>query len=659
MKIIVIVLISIVDYVLSYRVKGSKDENNTFVPYEKGFVGEKDSASMSNPPRFNQGFDSIDYSLFEPNRLQTCPGMIGPGENNRYYCASQDHGDCDRRSGVCFCNRGYAGEDCSECAPTFHLIGGLCYEKKLCPNHCSNAGKCNYFTGACECNEFRIEDDCSKFTCSRFHEYCVKCNDDSCLECIQGFGLSSDGSCRSCSHFDPRCHVCDEHQCLECIDLLLLSIHRSGRRITDPELPFDEVTRQLSYEIPFGSQQADAFDEAEYYYIAPSDMTPLHASAIECDQGTNLDSSFSCRPATISNKICGHDGVFRFSSPEYFVLEDEGHIRLTVERSGGGVGSANVSYALNHITTGSKFLDMSPTAMYTMDQTLHFSKHEIRKSFLIPIHNDILNEGNETFQVFLHNPTGNSSLGTQSRAIVTIVDNDAPESYCCGDMAYISLEDRENKSNHFVVHYDWCDLRHNCKVPLFHFRGIDRHSDDETSMVFNVTNIETSIFIPGITDIQNVDIEVHRLGTGLVGFYFSEDIPSQSSHLFSRVDATVNFTLTHEAGSSMLWKGFVRKPHGKGSCCTFHIQSKSIRFWIDGFLVIDEWHIFDTEDTNKTTHSAYHDLQEDFFHEILLQVKQSNTVAAKLMWDAQNTVDVIPSNYLFGLSPEEIEIHSK
>jgi hypothetical protein len=178
-------------------------------------------------------------------------------------------------------------------------------------------------------------------------------------------------------------------------------------------------------------------------------------------------------------------------------------------------------------------------------------------------------------------------------------------------------------------------------------------------MVFNVTNIETNIFIPGITDIQNVDIEVHRLGTGLVGSYFSEDIPSQSSHLFSRVDATVNFTFTHEAGSSMLWKGFVRKPHGKGSCCTFYIQSNSIRFWIDGFLVIDEWNIFDQGDMNKTTHSAYHYLQEDVFHEIVLEVKQSNSVPVKLMWDAQNTVDVIPSNYLFGVSPEEIEIHSK
>lgn len=657
MKIFVIVLISVIDAVNSYRVKGSEDENKPFVPYEKGFVGTKDAASMPNPPRFNPGFDSIDFSLFEPNRLQTCPGMIGPGENNRYYCTSQEHGDCDRRSGTCFCNQGYAGEDCSECAPTFHLVGGLCYEKISCPNHCSNAGVCNYLTGTCECNEFHIEDDCSKFTCSRFHEYCVKCNDEKCLECIQGFGLSNDGSCRSCSHFDPRCHVCDENQCLECIDLLLLSIHRSGRRINDPELPFDEITRQLSYEIPFGSQQPNAFDEAEYYYIAPSDMTPLDASAIECDQGIHLDSSWTCRPANISNKICGHEGVIRFSSPEYIVFEDEGHIRLTVERSGGGIGSANVSYTLNHITTDTEFLDVSPTAMYTMEQVLQFSKHEIRKSFLLPIHNDVHNEGNETFEVFLHHPTGNSILGTQSRATVTIVDDDTPESFCCGDVAHVTLAEKGDYNRHFVVNYDWCHLQSRCRVPHFYFRGIDRDSDNAVSMVFNVTNTSTSILIPGLDDIRTVDIEVHQLSSGLVGSYFSEDIPSQHSHLFSRVDSTVNFTLTYEAGSSMLWKGFVQKPLGEDSCCTFSIQSRYARFWIDGFLVIDEWDIFDSGYTNRTNHSAFHKLQDGMFHEISLQVKLSKMLDdVKLMWDVQNSIDVIPSMHLFGLSSEEIEI---
>jgi hypothetical protein len=293
-----------------------------------------------------------------------------------------------------------------------------------------------------------------------------------------------------------------------------------------------------------------------------------------------------------------------------------------------------------------------------MDQILHFSKHEIRKSFLLPIHNDILNEGNETFEVFLYRPTGNTILGTQSRVSVTIVDDDAPETFCCGDVAYMTLADSENESSHFVVHYDWCAIQPNCTVPHFHFQGIDRDSDDVTSMVFNITNTETIMLIPDLGNIQKLHIEVHQLGPGLVGSYFSEDIPSQSSHLFSRVDATVNFTLTHEAGSSMLWKGFVRKPYGEDSCCTFYIQSRYTRFWIDGFLVIDEWNIFDTGDTNRTTHSAHHHLKEDVFHEILLQIKLIDALDVKLMWNVHNRIHVIPSTYLFGLSPKEIEIRN-
>jgi len=34
----------------------------------------------------------------------------------------------------------------------------------------------------------------------------------------------------------------------------------------DSPLPFDELERKLNYEIPFGSQPNNAFDEAEDYY---------------------------------------------------------------------------------------------------------------------------------------------------------------------------------------------------------------------------------------------------------------------------------------------------------------------------------------------------------------------------------------------------------
>ena len=93
----------------------------------------------------------------------------------------------------------------------------------------------------------------------------------------------------------------------------MTSIWRSGRRTYDPELPFDEVERELSTTVPFGSKQNDAFDEAEHYFVVDSEMAPLNKFALSCHQGVNSDASFLCCSIEISNIVCGHYGVFFFS----------------------------------------------------------------------------------------------------------------------------------------------------------------------------------------------------------------------------------------------------------------------------------------------------------------------------------------------------------
>ena len=62
--------------------------------------------------------------------------------------------------------------------------------------------------------------------------------------------------------------------------MLLLSIHRSGRRPQDPPLPVDELSRELSVTVPFGSQQVDAFYDAEYYFLVDPTLVPLNVSAV-------------------------------------------------------------------------------------------------------------------------------------------------------------------------------------------------------------------------------------------------------------------------------------------------------------------------------------------------------------------------------------------
>ena len=66
--------------------------------------------------------------------------------------------------------------------------------------------------------------------------------------------------------------------------------------------------------------------------------------------------------------------------------EDEKHIRLTLQRSGGGVGEASVTYTIYPITAG--YEDVTSTAQYTTNQTVVFRHGQIRASFLVTINDD-------------------------------------------------------------------------------------------------------------------------------------------------------------------------------------------------------------------------------------------------------------------------------
>jgi hypothetical protein len=208
-----------------------------------------------------------------------------------------------------------------------------------------------------------------------------------------------------CTTHDPRCTVCDAKQCLRCDDVLLKSIRRSGQRMQDADLPFDELRRELSDWNHHMTQSRFAFDEAEMYYVVnevdhleaagfkrstaagtletyvylngsiapPADGDPtavdLRDLAVICHQGLlNPDASWYCYPYPVSHRVCGHPGMFSFSSPTYSIWEDNIHLRVTVVRSGGGLGRATVKYNLIHNTTNTS--DVTPTAHYTSTQVL-------------------------------------------------------------------------------------------------------------------------------------------------------------------------------------------------------------------------------------------------------------------------------------------------
>jgi hypothetical protein len=116
----------------------------------------------------------------------------------------------------------------------------------------------------------------------------------------------------------------------------------------------------------------------------------------------------------------GDAGTFGFEELTYTVGEDRHELEIGVVRADGrnSVASEVVSvsfYAVHGEATEADFL--------LANGTLIFADQEERKTVRVSITDDLHFEGNETFQVVLHNPTGGARLdGTRSTVTVSIAD---------------------------------------------------------------------------------------------------------------------------------------------------------------------------------------------------------------------------------------------
>lgn len=111
-------------------------------------------------------------------------------------------------------------------------------------------------------------------------------------------------------------------------------------------------------------------------------------------------------------------GQFVFNAPSYNVGENATNVFLTVLRTNGNTGVATVQYRTTDNTAigGSDFV--------STNNVLAFADGETAKTIQIPVIEDLLVESIELFNVVLFNPTGGSTLGSLSNAVVTITDND-------------------------------------------------------------------------------------------------------------------------------------------------------------------------------------------------------------------------------------------
>jgi hypothetical protein len=111
-------------------------------------------------------------------------------------------------------------------------------------------------------------------------------------------------------------------------------------------------------------------------------------------------------------------GNLAFSSPNYSISESAGTATITVNRTGGTAGVAQVSYATvpgGTATDGVDYVNTSGTLSWTNGEAA-------AKTFTVTIINDNLAETNETVNLVLSNSSG-AYLGAQSSAVLTILKN--------------------------------------------------------------------------------------------------------------------------------------------------------------------------------------------------------------------------------------------
>jgi hypothetical protein len=130
---------------------------------------------------------------------------------------------------------------------------------------------------------------------------------------------------------------------------------------------------------------------------------------------------------TVSQSAAASASV-RFSASVYSTSEGGGSALITVTRSGDLSGAASVNFVTSDTAGLQSCTLVNNRASERCDYitsigTVRFAAGETSKTFTIPLIDDVLLEGNETFAISLGSATG-ASLGSPVNATVTIVDND-------------------------------------------------------------------------------------------------------------------------------------------------------------------------------------------------------------------------------------------
>jgi len=112
--------------------------------------------------------------------------------------------------------------------------------------------------------------------------------------------------------------------------------------------------------------------------------------------------------------------TMQFSATGYVVNENAGSVTVSVTRSGNTSNASTINYAT---TNGSA---TQPGDYTSTSGSLQFASGETVKTFVVPIVDDALIEGNETINLVLSSPGAGALEGPPFTSTITILDDDKP-----------------------------------------------------------------------------------------------------------------------------------------------------------------------------------------------------------------------------------------
>lgn len=170
--------------------------------------------------------------------------------------------------------------------------------------------------------------------------------------------------------------------------------------------------------------------------------------------GPDNDSGYGLVDLVLAHQLLSHStapGTLHLSAENFRVAEDGAELRLVVVRSGGSSGAVSVAYSTADGTA------LAPADYLATSGVLQFAAGETSSVIALPILDDTLFEGDESFTMTLSASGGGATLGWPASAVVTITDNDNTSGDADGD-GYTVVNDCNDHDA--TVHPGGVEIKH-------------------------------------------------------------------------------------------------------------------------------------------------------------------------------------------------------